>query len=58
MISELDKFVIQRASESRLEWWTGSDWTENQVEAKRYAAEPHPNKETGDELATVAMLEE
>lgn len=57
MVQESNKFVIERASESRLEWWTGSGWTENEVEAKRYGLAPHPNEETGDESAAVAHLD-
>ena len=58
MVKKDDEFVIQRASESRLEWWTGSGWSESEVEAKRYATAPHANAETGDELAAVASLDE
>ncbi|MGE5195553.1 MAG: hypothetical protein ACM3U2_23930 [Deltaproteobacteria bacterium] len=57
MADESGKYVIQRGSESRLEWWTGSGWTENRADARRYAAEPHPNEETGDESASAETLE-
>ena len=58
MVRKDDGFVIQRASESRLEWWTGSGWSENELEAKRYVTTPYPNEETGDESAAVAPLDE
>lgn len=57
MLDEAGKYIIQWASESRLEWWTGNRWSENEAEAVRYATEPHPNEETGDESASVAMFE-
>ncbi len=57
MIDRAGKYVIQRGSESRLEWWTGNGWSENEEEALHYAEEPHPNEETGDESASVATLE-
>jgi hypothetical protein len=47
------EYVIQRASESRCEWWTGAGWSEDETDALRYAGEPHPGGETGDESATV-----
>ena len=57
MVKAGNPFVIERASESRLEWWTGDGWTEDEAEAKRFATAPHPNEETGDESAAVAQLD-
>jgi len=51
------KYVIQRASESRCEWWTGIDWSEDTADALRYTDEPHAGNETGDESATAKVLE-
>jgi hypothetical protein len=47
------RFVIQRASESRCEWWTGSGWSDDETKAARYDEEPDPGSETADESATV-----
>jgi hypothetical protein len=51
------KYVIQRASESRCEWWTGTGWSEDETGALRFADEPHAAEETGDESATAQVIE-
>ena len=51
-------FVIQRASESRNEFWTGRGWSENETDAQRYAVEPIAGEVTGDESATVTPVAE
>jgi hypothetical protein len=51
------QYVIQRASESLCEWWTGTGWSEDEDQAVRYDDKPHANAETGDESATAQMLE-
>jgi hypothetical protein len=55
MIEHEIKYVIQRASESRCEWWTGNGWTEDENDARRYDEEPDVSQETGDESATVEI---
>src|SRR5207244_2767469 len=50
-------YVIQRASESRCEWWTGSRWSGDASKARRYVDEPNPSAETGDEAADVESIE-
>jgi hypothetical protein len=50
-------FIIQRASESRCEWWTGSRWSADIAKAQRYADEPNASAETGDESADAAAIE-
>ena len=52
-----EDYVIQRASETVCEWWTGSRWTENWDKARRYSAEPDAGTETGDESAKVQRCE-
>jgi len=51
------RYVIQRASESRCEWWTGTGWSEDETDALRYVDEPHAGAETGDESATAQVVE-
>jgi hypothetical protein len=51
------KYVIQRASESHCEWWTGDGWSDEETDARQYAHEPHAGNETGDESATTQVLE-
>src|SRR5260221_13354803 len=51
------KFVIQRASESKSEWWTGSGWSEDEADALFFDVEPMANSVTGDESATVYRQE-
>lgn len=53
----LSRYVIQRASESRCEWWTGTSWSEDETDALRYADQPHAGEETGDESAVVQAVE-
>jgi hypothetical protein len=54
---QLSRYVIQRASESRCEWWTGTGWSEDETDALRYADKPHAGDETGDESATTQLVE-
>jgi len=49
------QYVIQRASESRCEWWTGTGWSEDETDAMRFTDEPHAGDETGDESATAQV---
>ncbi|MDB5385259.1 MAG: hypothetical protein JWM11_905 [Planctomycetaceae bacterium] len=51
------KYVIRRASESRCEWWTGTGWTEDDTQAKRYVDEPRAEDITEDENATAQLIE-
>jgi hypothetical protein len=51
------RYVIQRASESHCEWWTGNGWSEDEARARQYDDEPHAGNETGDESATTQVLE-
>jgi len=53
MPNSTGEFVIQRASESRNEFWTGSGWSENESDARRFAVEPIAGLVTGDESAMV-----
>jgi hypothetical protein len=50
------EYVIQRASETVCEWWTGFGWSERPEDARRYAAEPDVSHETGDESAKAQPL--
>jgi len=50
-------YVIQRESESRCEWWTGSNWSEDKDAALRFSTEPSPGEVTGDEAAKAELLE-
>lgn len=60
MLSEKDvatkEYVIQRASETLCEWWTGRGWSENSDDAMRYDHQPDVSKVTGDESATAELL--
>jgi hypothetical protein len=38
--SQMREFVIERTNEMKREWWTGSNWTENEHEARWYPEEP------------------
>ncbi len=51
------KYVIQRESESRCEWWTGTGWSEDETVAVRYTDELHAGEEAGDESATAQVIE-
>ena len=46
----MKEFVIERTKEMRREWWTGTDWSEDENKA-RYNAEPDAPQQTGDENA-------
>ena len=48
-------YIIQRASESRCEWWTGTGWTEDQSRARRYSDKPNAPEVTEDESATAEL---
>jgi hypothetical protein len=50
-------YVIQRASESRCEWWTGRGWSGNESEALHFPDKPSPSAVTGDESADVELVE-
>jgi hypothetical protein len=45
------EFVIERTNETKREWWTGSEWSEDESEARWYASEPDAPQETQDENA-------
>jgi hypothetical protein len=45
------EFVIERTNEMKREWWTGSQWTEDEQEARWYAVEPDAPHVTHDENA-------
>jgi hypothetical protein len=49
--SQMREFVIERTNEMKREWWTGSDWTEDEHEARWYPEEPDAPSETQDENA-------
>ncbi len=44
-------FVIERMGEATRDWWTGSDWSDNPIDAKWYDQEPFATLETDDETA-------
>ncbi len=50
------QYVIQRASESRNEFWTGNGWSENEPDAQRYTVEPDAAEVSGDESAVAALI--
>ncbi|HEV3301713.1 MAG TPA: hypothetical protein VG055_18810 [Planctomycetaceae bacterium] len=45
------EFVIERTNEMKREWWTGTDWSEDETEARWYADEPDAPQITQDENA-------
>jgi hypothetical protein len=45
------EFVIERTNEMKREWWTGTEWSENDNEAQWYLEEPDAPQETQDENA-------
>jgi hypothetical protein len=47
----MHEYVIERTSETRREWWTGTDWSEDENQARWYDSEPDAPKETDDENA-------
>ena len=47
----MKEYVIERTNEMKREWWTGSDWSENDREARWYNREPDAARETQDESA-------
>jgi hypothetical protein len=49
----MKEYVIERTNEMKREWWTGSDWSENDREARWYNREPDAARETQDESAHV-----
>lgn len=51
------KYVVQRASESRCEWWTDAGWSEDKTDALRYADKPNAGDETGKESTTAQVVE-
>jgi len=55
-MADKQTYVIQRASETRCEWWTGSDWSEDDNQALQYDVKPNVGEETGDESATAEPL--
>jgi hypothetical protein len=50
------RYVIQRASESCCEWWTGTGWTQDDRQAMRYIDEPRAEDITGEENATAQLI--
>jgi hypothetical protein len=53
----MKEFVIERTNEMRREWWTGSDWSEDEFQARWYEFEPDAPKTTGDENARAVHYE-
>lgn len=51
------EYVIERSNEMRREWWTGTDWSDDENLAKWYDAEPDAPHETGDENARALHYE-
>jgi hypothetical protein len=51
------EFVIERTNEMKREWWTGSDWSEDEHEARWYPTEPDAPQETQDENARAVFHE-
>jgi hypothetical protein len=51
------EFVIERTSEMKREWWTGSEWSQDEHEARWYAVEPDAPHETHDENARAVYHE-
>ena len=47
----MHQYVIERTSETRREWWTGTAWSDDENGAKWYDSEPDASKETDDENA-------
>jgi hypothetical protein len=45
------EFVIERTNEMKREWWTGTEWSEDEAEAHWYSIEPDAPQETQDENA-------
>lgn len=53
----MKEFVIERTNEMRREWWNGTDWTEDEFQARWYESEPDAPKVTGDENARAVHYE-
>jgi hypothetical protein len=53
----MKEFVIERTNEMKREWWTGSDWSEDENQARWYDAEPDAPQETDDENARAIHYE-
>lgn len=51
------EYVIHRTSETTSEWWTGSNWSEDEHQALRYSYEPDVSVETLDESAKAEKVE-
>ena len=52
------QFVIQRTSETVREWWTGSQWSSELSDARRYVEKPDASVVAGDEMAKALLLAE
>jgi hypothetical protein len=53
----MHEYVIERTSEMRREWWTGSVWSEYENQARWYDSEPDAPQEAGDENARAVHYE-
>jgi hypothetical protein len=51
------EFVIERTNEMKREWWTGSEWSEDDQQAHWYSTEPDAPQETQDENARAVLHE-
>ncbi|HXY33235.1 MAG TPA: hypothetical protein VEI07_03345 [Planctomycetaceae bacterium] len=45
------EFVIERTNEMKREYWTGTDWSEDETDARWYSDEPDAPQITQDENA-------
>ncbi len=39
------EFVIERTNEMKREWWTGTQWSDDETEARWYSDEPDAPEE-------------
>jgi hypothetical protein len=53
----MQEFVIERTNEMKREWWTGSEWSEDESLACWYSDEPDAPQETQDENARAVRHE-
>lgn len=53
----MKEFVIERTNEMRREWWTGSEWSDDEKQACWYRTEPDAPKITEDENARAVRYE-
>ncbi len=53
MATTQQRYVIERTSESKREWWTGSGWSEDDHRAQWFECKPDACREADDENAHV-----